>query len=189
MLAQENIRLATKEELALNEPAKQDAEEIGHLLRDPLRDNAYRDQTHVPPPPQRRVGKRMSQEEHKQRKRARVMLRGTKSVKKLLQDVAGRPEQVRKRRKRQEAPAPAAPKEEVAAPPEREQPAEEEDRARSYSYEPSEPMDDPVMPEATQDAEPAAVEDEEPAAPGEEEERPKPEEVPVPDMDDDEWDQ
>ena len=31
LLAQENIRLATKEELALNEPAKQDAEEIGHL--------------------------------------------------------------------------------------------------------------------------------------------------------------
>ena len=61
LLAQENIRLATKEELALNEPAKQDAEEIGHLLRDPLRDNAYRDQTHVPPPPQRRVEKRASQ--------------------------------------------------------------------------------------------------------------------------------
>lgn len=175
LLAQENIRLATKEELALNEPAKQDAEEIGHLLRDPLRDNAYRDQTHVPPPPQRRVEKRASQGDLTQRKRARVMLRGTKSVRKLLQDVAGRPEQVRKRRRKQEAPAPAAPKSEVAAPPRTQQPVEE--RAPSLSYEPSEAIDDRVMPEEEL-PEPAAAEQEEPAAP-EDEERPKPEEIPV----------
>ena len=88
------------------------------------------------------------------------MLKGTKSVRKLLQDVAGRPEQVRKRRKRQEAPAPAAPKEEVAAPP---KPAEE--RAPSLSYEPSEAIDDRMMPEEELQ-EPAAAEHEEPAAGG-----------------------
>ena len=71
LLAQENIRLATKEELALNEPAKEDAEEIGHLLRDPLRENAYRDQSHLAPP---------RKDEDPERKKARLMLRGTKSI-------------------------------------------------------------------------------------------------------------
>ena len=84
LLAQENLRLATKEEMALNEPAKADAEEIGHLLRDPLRDNAYRDQTHLKPPPARKQASR--RDDDPERKRARMMLKGTKSIQNILKD-------------------------------------------------------------------------------------------------------
>ena len=84
LLAQENLRLATKEEMALNEPAKADAEEIGHLLRDPLRENAYRDQTHFKPPASRRQPSR--KDDDPERKRARMMLKGTKSIQNLRKD-------------------------------------------------------------------------------------------------------
>ena len=86
LLAQENTRLATKEELALNEPAKEDAEEIGHLLRDPLRDNEYRDQTHFKAPPRAPTRKQSSLAEDPERKRARMMLRGTKAIRNILKD-------------------------------------------------------------------------------------------------------
>ena len=42
LLATPNMRLATKEELAMNEPAKEDAETIGQMLRDPERDSLSR---------------------------------------------------------------------------------------------------------------------------------------------------
>ena len=42
LLATPNMCLATKEELAMNEPAKEDAETIGQMLRDPERDSLSR---------------------------------------------------------------------------------------------------------------------------------------------------
>ena len=70
--------------MALTEPAKADAEEIGHLLRDPLRDNAFRDQSYMRPPPSRRAVSRV--QDDPERKRARMMLKGTKSIQNLLKD-------------------------------------------------------------------------------------------------------
>ena len=43
LLAQENMRLATPEELALTEPVKEDVLDIQELLRDPTRSNIYQD--------------------------------------------------------------------------------------------------------------------------------------------------
>ena len=178
LIAQENMRLATKEELALNEPAKQDAEEIGHLLRDPLRENAYRDQTHMAPPPLRPARKRRATtEENPARKRARMMLRGSKSIQKMLKDYQIRAQQLpRKRPKMLEAPADERPIKRPALPP----PAEEEPESDGYS------------PSVLEEAEPHQPETGEPAAPEESDVAappgpPRAEDVPVPEMNDDEW--
>lgn len=102
LLAQENIRLATKEEMALNEPAKMDAEEVGHLLRDPLRENQYRDQSHMARPPQKKRRAAVP-EDDPDRKKARLMMRGTKAIRNLLRE---RLEQFWKTRKKRMLPPP-----------------------------------------------------------------------------------
>ena len=109
LLAAPNIRLATREELALNEPAKEDADSLGELLRDPMREKVYKDQTRLAPP--KRVKRRPPTEENPERKRARMMLRGIKSIRELLKDrLADLRSQVRKRRMpKQVEDQPAAP--------------------------------------------------------------------------------
>ena len=110
LLAAPNIRLATREELALNEPAKEDADSLGELLRDPIREKVYKDQSRLAPP--KRVKRRTPVEETPERKRARMMLRGTKSIRELLRDrLADIRAQVRKRKvPKQVVDQPAAPR-------------------------------------------------------------------------------
>ena len=110
LLAAPNIRLATREELALNEPAKEDADSLGELLRDPIREKVYKDQSRLAPP--KRVKRRAPVEETPERKRARMMLRGTKSIRELLKNrLADLRAQVRKRKvPKQVEDQPAAPR-------------------------------------------------------------------------------
>jgi len=93
LLATPNMRLATKEELAMNEPAKEDAETIGQMLRDPERENACHDQSHFKGAP-----KRKHVRDEPERKRARLMMRGTKSIRELLKSRFGFREQLKKRK-------------------------------------------------------------------------------------------
>lgn len=83
LLAEENMRLATKEELAMTEPIREEVLDLQGMLRDPMRSNAYEDLREVKPPPKRRkYQKRAPEPEH--RKAAKRMMSGTKSVRRLL---------------------------------------------------------------------------------------------------------
>ena len=83
LLAEENMRLATKEELAMSEPIREEVLDLQGMLRDPMRSNAYEDLREIKPPPKRRkYQKRAPEPEH--RKEAKRMMRGTKSVRRLL---------------------------------------------------------------------------------------------------------
>ena len=90
LLAEENLRLATKEELALTEEVKDEMVDLGDVLRDPSRSNIYQDLRGKPPPPRKRAPRRKrdpeAPPEAPERKRARLMLQGTKSVRSLLRD-------------------------------------------------------------------------------------------------------
>lgn len=55
LLAEENLRLATKEELALTEEVKDEMTDLGDVLRDPSRSNIYQDLRGKPPPPRKRA--------------------------------------------------------------------------------------------------------------------------------------
>ena len=90
LLAEENLRLATKEELALTEEVKDEMTDLGDVLRDPSRSNIYQDLRGKPPPPRKRAPRKKrdpeAPPEAPERKRARLMLQGTKSVRNLLKD-------------------------------------------------------------------------------------------------------
>ena len=127
LLAQENMRLATPEELALSEPVKEDVLDIQELLRDPTRSNIYQDLRAKPPPPRPRKKRQPRPPEDPQRLRAKNILRGTKAVRRLLTQRPGA-SQIPLRRKRKELNPPVQPElpdsgapplaEAVAAPPE-----------------------------------------------------------------------
>ena len=200
LLAAPNIRLATKEELALREPAKEDADDLGELLRDPHREKTYKDQTRLKPPP--RVVKRKAEPDTPERKRARMLLRGTKSIRQILQDRSNLMRQFRKRKAEkqiEDQPEPkrvsrpkrpkaledgqAAP-EVSPLPPPPDPLAGEEEEAMSEAYTPGTPINDGEPPHIDTDDEgldePSAVEAEPPTVRA-------PHEVPVPPMHDDEW--
>eukprot|EP00435_Cladocopium_sp_Y103_P057834 s201_g20.t1 len=140
LLAAPNIRLATREELALNEPAKEDADNLGELLRDPLREKTYKDQSRLAPPP--RTRKRAATQDTPERKRARMMLRGTKSIQQLLKErYADLRSQFRKRRVPKEVEdKPAAPR------PKKKPKALEDGREPSEISEPVLPPAPPALP-------------------------------------------
>ena len=113
LLARENMRLASAEELALNEPANADLRELSRSLRNPETNRGYQDGTldrPPPPPPAITAG------QLELKVRGQAMLRGLKSAKRLMLEV---PQPQRPRRKRKmlqdqrqgELPAPAAPEE------------------------------------------------------------------------------
>ena len=83
LLAEENMRLATKEELRLTEPVGEEMVDLQCVLRDPMRSNTYQDMRNAKPPPARPRRKRAAPatEEDPARKRARQMLRGSSSSK------------------------------------------------------------------------------------------------------------
>ncbi|CAK9114738.1 unnamed protein product [Durusdinium trenchii] len=179
LLATPNMRLATKEELAMNESAKEDAETIGQMLRDPERDNAYHDQTHF-----RGAPKRKHIRDDPERKRARLMMRGTKSIRELLKSRFGFKEQLRKRKVQPQPPEkgdPVAPRKKVkkALPP----PPAAESQDSMEEYTPSQAPE----PEAPQEGQrpmlpaPSSAPAEPPT------EAPRAEDVPVPPMDENEW--
>ena len=58
LLAEENLRLATREELALTEEVKDEMVDLGDVLRDPARSNIYEDLRQKPPPPRQRPPRR-----------------------------------------------------------------------------------------------------------------------------------
>ena len=59
LVAEKNLRLGTGEELALNEPVRDQMGEVGDALRDANRANVYRDlRPRGPPPPRPRPAKR-----------------------------------------------------------------------------------------------------------------------------------
>ena len=108
LLAEENMRLATPEELALSEPVKEDVLDIQELLRDPTRSNIYQDLRAKPPPPRPRKKREPRPPEDPQRLRAKNILRGTKAVRRLLSQ---RPQmsQLPRQKKRKELPAAVEP--------------------------------------------------------------------------------
>ena len=114
LLAEENLRLATAEELALTEPVRDETLDLQGMLRDPSRSNTYQDLRDLKPPPrQQRKRKKVQFEETEERKRAKKMMKGTKSVRSLLGDPGKRAAQVRRfgprrKRVRVEPPAPVA---------------------------------------------------------------------------------
>ena len=85
LLAEENLRLATKEEPTLTEPVREEMVDLQGVLRDPMRDNSYEDMRGARPPPARpRKRPRPVEPETEERKKARQMLRGSKSVARLM---------------------------------------------------------------------------------------------------------
>ena len=88
VLAEENLRLATKEELALTEPIRDEMTQVGDVLRDASQQNIYKDLR--PPPPERRKrigGKRKPKPpEESHEKKARLMMQGTRAVRSLMKD-------------------------------------------------------------------------------------------------------
>ena len=111
LLAEENLRMATREEMAMSETMKDEVVDLQGILRDPMQANTFQDLRGEKPPP-RKVRKRVSfakEDENPDRRKARNMMRGTKSVRKLLSAVPGG--EVRKlRAKRRKVSGPRAPK-------------------------------------------------------------------------------
>ncbi len=104
LLAEENLRLATGEELALTEPVRDETLDLQGMLRDPSRSNTYHDLRDMKPPPRpQRKRRKIHVEETEERKSAKRMMQGTKSVRNLLEDKSKRSAEVRqfgRRRKR-----------------------------------------------------------------------------------------
>lgn len=87
LLAEENLRLATREEMALNEEVRDEMIDVGEVLRDPSRSNVYQDLRQKPPPPRKRVRKEGPKlPEDPTRKRAKLMMRGTRSIRNLVRE-------------------------------------------------------------------------------------------------------
>ena len=169
-LAEENLRLATREELALTEDVKDEMVDLGDVLRDPARSNIYEDLRQKPPPPRQRPPRRKREgpaaPEPEIRKRARLMLRGTKAVRSLMQkmmQMKGLPNQpaaaarVPKRKRILDGPVeePAAPEQQgnQEAPAIEDGDAAEEDDGGSGGYTPGIPLgeDPPEEAETPQD--------------------------------------
>ena len=90
LVAEENLRLATRKEMALTEPVREEVLDLQGALRDPERSNVFQDLRDIKPPPTRPRRRRKITEgdkavpETEERKRARRMMKGTKSVRNLL---------------------------------------------------------------------------------------------------------
>eukprot|EP00435_Cladocopium_sp_Y103_P016026 s641_g4.t1 len=119
LLAEENLRLATKEELTLTEPIREEMVDLQGVLRDPMRSNTYEDMRNVRPPPARPRRKRAAPaaEEDPERKRARQMLRGSKSTNRLMAQAGMLPARRRKAPPRRKAAEPAGKRQKTAAAP------------------------------------------------------------------------
>jgi len=81
LLAEENLRMATREEMAMSETMKDEVVDLQGILRDPMQANTFQDLRGEKPPP-RKVRKRVSfakEDENPDRRKARNMMRGTKS--------------------------------------------------------------------------------------------------------------
>jgi hypothetical protein len=170
LLAEENLRLATREELALTEDVNDEMVDLGDVLRDPARLNVYEDLRQKPPPPRQRPPRRKREgpaaPEPEIRKRARLMLRGTKAARSLMQkmmQMKGLPNQpaaaarVPKRKRILDGPVeePAAPEQQgnQEAPAIEDGDAAEEDDGGSGGYTPGTPLeeDPPEEAESPQD--------------------------------------
>lgn len=89
LVAEENLRLATREELSLSEPVREEVLDLQGVLREQDRIKSYQDLRDVPPPPRKRrrkptEGDKNVAQDSPERKRAKNMMRGTKSVRNLL---------------------------------------------------------------------------------------------------------
>ena len=187
LLAEENLRLATREELALTEDVRDEMVDLGDVLRDPARSNVYEDLRSKPPPPRKRAPRRKregpAEPEAPVRKRARMMLRGSKAVRNLmlkyqnLRRQAGEIPALPRAAPRRRAPKRAL--EDGVAEPPGEEPQVIEDGDESSVPEPMTPKEEP----GSENGDPP------PAAPGADAEPVRPvraEDVPVPDDDPDE---
>ena len=93
LLARENMRLASGEELALSEPATEDLRELSRALHDPEGRRGFEDASlHQPPPQPRLTAGRLEL-----RARGQNMLRGLRTAKQMM---IQHPQPVRPRRKR-----------------------------------------------------------------------------------------
>ena len=178
LVAEENLRLATREELALTEPVREEVLDLQGALRDPERSNVFQDLRDIKPPPRRPRRKRKITEgdkaaapETEERKRARRMMSGTKSVRQLLgRKRVIRPGEHPRRRvvRRRDAPAvkPVDPEMDSEASPSI-APAEEGEEREL----PAEPKEQLQVPEVVQESEDEEEVPEEPAEAEEEPER------------------
>ena len=101
LLAEENLRLATKEELALTEPVRDEMMQVGDVLRDASQANVYKDLR--APPPQRRKRRVIVREgpkpaEPEDERKARLMMRGSRTLKRLMADTFRRGVQLQRLR-------------------------------------------------------------------------------------------
>lgn len=123
LLAPENMRMATREEMMMTEHVKDEVVEAADILRDPVRSNVFQD-LRGPPPPRRRIVRRRrpapaegQPEENPVRKRAKLMMKGSKSIQKLLKNRLERSRQLpRLRRTPAAAEAPRRSVRRLAAP-------------------------------------------------------------------------
>ena len=204
LIAEENMRLSTKEELALTEAVREDMDSVGDALRDGNIPNLFRDLRPRAPPPRRPARKRKpTPPEPEEAKRARLMMQGTKAVRNLMQDKTQRNVQLQQRRTRQVRTGrrqrrPTAPPKASASVPIPAAPEERKSLA-APALEDSRGMPKRRRQLAIEDREPAATEHEEeheePAASGYEDEtpaiedvsaEPRAEEIPVPEIADSE---
>lgn len=192
LLAEENLRLATREEMALNEEVRDEMIDVGEVLRDPSRSNVYQDLRHKPPPPRKRVRKEGPRApEDPLRKRARLMMRGTRSIRSLVKDKVQKLIQTRREQAHNEASKrkrladqPEETREEVAPAEAQEVPAAAEDDGSGYSPS-TRPDEDQAEPEGLDDGEDQDGGDP-PALPPAPPAFLRPEDIPVPE-DYDEW--
>ena len=121
LLAEENLRLATGEELALTEDVRDQMDEVGDALRDGNKPNVYRDlRPKGPPPPRRRPIRRRAApnpaparaagsegpqaatarpKESEEDRQGRLLMRGSRAVQRLMADRQRGQAQMEKRRK------------------------------------------------------------------------------------------
>ena len=152
LVSEENLRLGTKDELALNEPVREEVVELQGVLRDPMRSNTYQDLRSSKPPPRRPRRRKPAAPDTEERKAARKMLRGSKAVSRLLKQGGLHPRVAPRKRKQAEPGRKGDSKKAATAEPMREEPGEpaqaapdeeteevekNEEAARSISYEPS----------------------------------------------------
>lgn len=69
----------------MTEEVRDEMGDLGEMLRDPSRSNVYEDLRQKPPPPRPRARKRPRPPDAPERKRARLMMKGTQAVRKLLE--------------------------------------------------------------------------------------------------------
>ena len=206
LVAEENLRLATREELSLSEPVREEVLDLQGVLREQGRIKSYQDLRDVPPPPRKRrkriptEGDKKAALDSPERKKAKLMMRGTKSVRSLL-GPQKRPAGAlvyyyrrRVRRKREQAPQvePERPAEPAAAEEAEDVPREEQEPEQ---YTPSiapadedhqEDLQEEREEESADEVEPTSPAD--PDSPAEEQAAPepvRPEDIPIID----EWDE